>query len=207
MLEFSFKNPCNQGSSNFSREEARPLGGPFLGQLQSSFGTWHKAQTCRPPAISLFSLVAGEAGNRLLYLPQRSLRVPGCVSVVSSNAPLVAATSSRICLRPFVMGIPQLHRCHWKLTLQQIRIFDIAVPAFLWNLNSMQTGAHTTRFDKQLHRRSVLTAAWSSIPVCLPPHGFMASYSAIYILSICNCLILSGLRTCRLVSTSAGSWA
>lgn len=26
VLEFSFKNPCGQGSSSFSREEARPLG-------------------------------------------------------------------------------------------------------------------------------------------------------------------------------------
>ncbi|KAK9866377.1 hypothetical protein WJX84_002808 [Apatococcus fuscideae] len=31
VLEFSFKNPCNQGSSNFSREEARPLG--YLGEF------------------------------------------------------------------------------------------------------------------------------------------------------------------------------
>ena len=31
VLEFSFKNPCNQGSTDFSREEARPLGEPSLG--------------------------------------------------------------------------------------------------------------------------------------------------------------------------------
>ncbi|KAK9825824.1 hypothetical protein WJX74_011014 [Apatococcus lobatus] len=31
VLEFSFKNPCGQGSSSFSREEARPLG--YLGEF------------------------------------------------------------------------------------------------------------------------------------------------------------------------------